>query len=203
MGEIPPLQIPGTYTPEELPSGWENVLVGFRKSNGQEVRRYEILDVSTSTLYPQEPLNAIAFKCFGLFLFVNSTYFLLYTTLHFMRLVIVPIVNLSPLAVFKEAWKIAQIPILYVGMQFAALCGIFKPLYGRAFFGMLESILHDGKTRREAEQYQKIKRENHELAWSALCEENPRTAFFVAFCMQPYGQMNDPHINFVENLRHA
>lgn len=197
MCEIPPLQNPGTYLREDLPPGWENVVVDLRRGNGQHVRRVEILDVANETLYSQEPLNMIAFKCFGLFAFINSTYFILYTLQHFMRLVLVPIVNVSLLAIFKEAWKIVQIPFLYIGMQFASLYGIFKPLEGRALFAKFESILHDGKTRRDAEQYQKIRRTNSELAWDALCEENPRTAFFVGFCMQPYGSTHDPHITLV------
>lgn len=200
MCEIPPLQNPGSYPLESLSPGWENVLVRFRR-NGQEARRYAILEVDTGQLYPQEPLNAIAFKCFGLFVFINSTYFILYTTLHCLRLFIVPIVNISPLAFFKEAWKIVQIPFLYIGMQFAALLGVFKPLLGRGLFGKLERILHDGKTRREAEQYQKTRPPGRDLAWAGLCEEIPRTAFFVGFCLQPYRLINDPHIISVEGHR--
>lgn len=201
MCERPQTRIHGTHPLEQLPEGWQNAEVMFRRSNQTSVtRRFEILELSTMTRYPQEPLNMIALKCFGLFLIVQLLYFLIYSTLHFIRLFLVPVVNLSPLAFFKEAWKIVQIPFLYIAMEFAALYGVIRPLEGRVFLGQVEQILHDGKGRRQAVQYEKTPRSYFEYFKEALFEEDPQHAFFVGFCMQPLGSTRDPHLISVEPL---
>ncbi|MBU6447036.1 MAG: hypothetical protein KGQ49_06530, partial [Verrucomicrobia bacterium] len=71
MCEIPEPRTPGMYPIEPLPPGWENVWVTIRNT-----RRVEMLEVASSTLYPQEPLNLIALKCLGLFLVVTPLYYL-------------------------------------------------------------------------------------------------------------------------------
>ncbi len=202
MCELPPARHHGEYPIESLPSGWDNAQVFFRSRNGvDERRRIEILDLETNERYPQEPLVMIAFKCLGLFLFVNTAYFVFYTIVQFARLFIVPVVNLSRLAFFKEAQQVVKIPFFYIEMQFAALYGVFKPLEGRAYFAKLESDLHWGKTRKEAEQYRKEEHSIFELAKDAFCNEDPETALFVAFCMQPLGRVDDPHIIRFERIQ--
>jgi hypothetical protein len=195
MCNIPETRIHGTYPLERLPDGWRNAEVVIRRSNGVSVtRRIEILELSTMTRYPQEPLIRIAVKCFGLFLIVQPLYFFIYTIVHFFRLFLVPIVNFSPFALFKEAWKIVQIPFFYTGMEFAALYGIVSPLEGRAVLNYLEQGLHDGKGRREAVQYERVERSYLEYFQEALFEEDPQHAFFVGFCMQSLGSRNDDHV---------
>lgn len=218
----------GFYPRQQLPGGWQNVHVVFQRSNGvTRSWRYEILNSSTLDRYRHEPLIIIATKCFGLFLIVQPVYFLMYSMLHFIRLFLVPIVNLSPLAFFKEAWKIVQIPFLYIGMEFAALYGIVCPLEGRALLGKLELALHNGIsdlllytesgkalwidlfgeealqkriTRRQAVQYERTARSFIEYVKEAFFEEDPQHALFMGFCMQPLGNRNDPHLISVEPL---
>lgn len=201
MCELPQARVHGSYPLENLPHGWQNIQVVFRRSNGAaESRRFEILELSTGTRYSQEPLKMIATKCFGLFLLVQPVYFLFYLVMHLIRLPLVPIVNLSPFAFFKEAWKIVQIPFLFLAMEFAALYGIVRPLEGRALLGACEQILHDGKGRREALQYERTERPFFEYVKEALLGEDPQHAFFAGFCMQSLGKINDPHLLLVDRL---
>jgi len=140
----------------------------------------------------------IALKCFGLFLFVLPAYMLVYTLIHCIRLPLVPLINLSPTALLRQVWKIARIPLYFMALEFAALYGSLKPLEGRALFAKFESDLHDGKTRREAEQYQK--KSAPDLYWNALTAVENKTSLFVGFCMQPMGKTTDEHILNVEVL---
>lgn len=190
---------PGEYPLEELPEGWVNAEVTFRRSNGVEETRVEILNLETQLRYGQEPMSMIAFKCFELFC-VSIFYFLGYAVFHLIRLPVATIVNLSPTVLFKELCKAVQIPFYFLAIEFAALYGIFKPLQGRAFVGAIESSFHDGKTRQQAEQYKK----GSWPFWANFCEaisvkENP-TALFIAFCMQPLGARADAHIVSVKEL---
>lgn len=193
MCELPPVRNHGDYPLEALPSGWSNAWIKFKPTGEEERKRIEIIELDSSVRYPQEPLVMISCKCLGLFLVANPAYFLVYTTLQLTRLVVVPIVNCSPLAIFKEAWKIVKIPLLFIGMQFGALYGIFCPLQGRALFARCESALYN-KTRRKAEQYRKEPRPSSEFLHEAIFKEEPDRAFFIAFCMQPIGHLSDEHI---------
>lgn len=191
---------PGEYPLEALPSGWANVNVDFRHTDGKITRRIEILDTRTQNRYLQEPMAMVAFKCFGLFVLVLPFYFTFYTAYHLIRLPIVTLLNLSPIAFLNQIWKISRIPIYFFALELAALYGIFYPLEGRAKFGDLESQLHDGKTRREAEQYQKRQIPPLQLGWEALSAVENRTSLFVGFCLQSVGNTADPHLIKVEPL---
>jgi hypothetical protein len=191
---------PGEYPLEPLPSGWVNVNVEFRHTDGKITRRIEILNTRNQNRYLQEPMAMISFKCFGLFVSIVPVYFLLYTTYHLIRLPVVTVLNLSPMAFFNQIWKIARIPIYFFALELAALYGVFCPLEGRAWFGYLESQLHNGKTRREAEQYQKRQIPPLQLGWESLLAVESRTSLFVAFCMQSIGNTADPHLLKVEVL---
>lgn len=189
---------PGNYPLEALPEGWANVKVIFRHRNGQVEKRIEILDLSDQKRYIQEPMAMIAFKCFGLFIIVAPLYFLAYTLVQLIRLPIVPLVNLSPTAFLKGIWDIVRIPFYFIALECASLYGIFKPLEGRALFGKFESDLHDGKTRRESEQYQK--KSLPVPYWEALSSVENQTSFFIGYCMQPIGKTDDLHVISFEIL---
>ncbi len=198
---------PGEYPLENLPKGWANAKVQFKRSNGKPVDRIEILDLRSlkskfpsevldlkskpCPRYPQEPMAMIAFKCFGLFLIVLPIYFLIYTSVHLIRLPIVAAMNCSPTAFAKQIWTLVRIPYYWIALECAALYGIFRPLEGRALFGKLERDLHGGKNRRDAVQYLKELSPFQKLCWNTLSlKEDPQT-FFVGFCMQPIGKTND------------
>ncbi len=170
---------PGEYPVENLSWGWKTV-----KSTP---KRNAIIDAKQ---YPQEPMVMVAAKCGMLFIGLPF-YFLAYTAVHLIRLPIVTLVNASPTAFLKQIWKLARIPFYWVGLEFAAFYGVFKPLEGRALFGDLERSLHDEKPRRQAVNYK------NELSWFRVCwntlslKENPST-LFIGFCMQPYGALLEP-----------
>ena len=189
----------GEYPLEKLPAGWANLEVCYR--SGME--RYEILDLSSNLRYYQEPTRVTAFKCFELFI-GTPFYFMGYTALHFVRLFTVPIANLSIGAFFKELWGIVKIPFLFLGMQFAALYGIFRPLSGRVLFGKLEGMLHAGKTRRDQENLDKKERRSvAEVAHDLFVAEKSKKTSFIGFCMQPLGKKEEPHIIQVEQFQTA
>jgi len=194
---------PGEYPLEALPPGWTNAEVTFVRKDGKEKTRFEILDIrsqaSVSTRYPQQPLRMIAFKCFGLYL-GHLLYFLLYTAIHLIRLPVVTIVNVSPIACAKQIWKLARIPFYFIGLQFAALYAIFRPLEGGALFSDWESQLHDGKSRKSDIRYGNDP-PFMKLCWETLSlKENPQT-FFMGFCLQPIGRTDDPHLIRVQKVQ--
>lgn len=179
---------------EKLPLGWVTAEVTYKHRDGALSSRYEMLDVrrdpmKKATRYLHRSMHEIAVTCSTLFFIGLPLYFLVYTAFQFVRTPIVSIVNLSGKAFLKQIWAIARIPIYFIGLECAALYGICNPLEGRAFFGVLESALHDGKGRRDAIQYQK-----GNFLQSSLTELDCKTACFVGFCLQPIGKMDDPHI---------
>ncbi len=193
---IPADRNPGEYDLERLPKGWANFKVTLECRDGREKTRYEILDVRSRkapyTRYQQEPLGLTAFKCFELVLALPF-YFLGYGIFHLVRLPIVTLVHLSPSAFFKQIWTLVRIPFYFVALEFSALYGIFKPLEGRALFSSWEKALHDGK-----ERYDDILRHDIGPFWKQSCsaKEDPNTCF-LAFCLQPLGRTDAPHIKKV------
>ena len=183
---------PGEYPLEVLPNGWANVRVAFSHKDGRVERRIEIMELFSGVRYLQEPMAMVAFKCLGLFLAVLPAYFIVYTLVHLIRLPLATLVNLSPTTFFKQIWKIARIPFYFIALEYAALYGAFNPMEGRALFGKYESDLHDGKTRREAEQYKKESEAS--TVWDAIASIDNKTSFFIGYCMQPIGKTSDPHI---------
>lgn len=198
MCEVAPNRPDGGYGLENLPDGWKNARVYFRRHDDSIETRFEIINLESGKRYLHEPLLVISYKCLGLFLLVNPLYFLFYTIVQLARIPLVPILNISISAVFKEIWHLVKIPFFLVGMQFAALYGIFSPLEGRTYFATLESDLHDGKTRNEALQKVKGKLSFGSVFYGALSEETPSKAIFIGFCMQPLGTCLDRHIDQIE-----
>ncbi len=196
MCDISPTQTAGTYPLEALPEGWENVRVK-KPGSHLDLNRIEILDVHTRLSYRQEPLKLIARKYAWLVVY-TPLYLFGYAVYQLIRIVVIPIVNLAPLAFFREAWKLMQLPSLFVAMEMGALYGVFCPLEGRAFYSKMESLLHDGKGKREAKEHEKKTPRTHLL--DAFCVEEPTTACFAAPCMQPYGYLDDARI-LERNLR--
>ena len=185
---------PGEYPLEALPDGWANAIVTFKHRDGELCWRFEIINLKSNKRYLQEPMWLIAAKCFTLFFAVLPVYFLLYTMAQLVRLPFASIANLSLVLFCKEIWTVIRTPFYFVALDFAALYGVFKPLEGRVLLGEIESLLHDGKGRRQSESYQKIQRPFGALCWDFLVQKELKTTQFIAFCMQPIGRTDDPHI---------
>ncbi len=171
----------GTYPLETLPTGWVNAKVTLDSTRS----RWEILNLTTQLRYRQEPLLTIAIKCALLFLIGLPLYFLSYSFMELVRLPLVPIVNCSPSAFIREAWKIIQLPSLFLFMELSALYGIFDPLNGREALAKCEKVLHDGKTILDLEGRDKRSRGALEQIQDLFFTAEPKTAFFIAPCMQP------------------
>lgn len=183
-----------TYPVEKLPKGWETSEVVFRHANGAESSpRYEIIHIETQNRYLHEPMRTTACKCLALFLVGLPLYFLTYTAYQLIRTPIVSLVHLSPTAFLNQIWAIARIPLYFIGLEFAALYGIFYPIAARALFAEVESQFHDGKGLHQSIQYQK------EISCKSCCcnsliDRDYSFAWFAGVCMQPIGKTTDPHI---------
>lgn len=175
-----------------LPVGWEVADVYFRRTNGHIERRAEILHTGR---YRSEPLNEIAFKCGALFFLVLPAYFIAYTAFHLIRLPIVTLANFSLKACIEQIRTLVRIPFYWIGLEMAALIGIFKPLEGRALFGSLEKDLHDGKKFQKATDFNT----SLKFCWEMFSKKDVPYAFFMAPCMQQWGATKDPHIIFVRS----
>ncbi len=196
MCEILAARDPTEWGLEPLPDKWANVEVTFNCRQGKEWSRIQIMDLQSGDLYLHEPVSITAIKCFGLFLLVNPLYFLFYTATCLIRLPLVPIVNCSISALFKELWHIVKIPFFFIGMELAALYGVFNPLTGRAYFAKMESLLHDGKTKRQARQH--VKETERAPLLEDFLAENPKMVPFVGVCMQSVG--NKKNLTSWKNL---
>lgn len=185
--------VPYQFRIQSLPEGWANAKVAVTHTDGRVEHRIEIIDTHTQLRYMNEPLLLISAKCVALFLLVLPSYFLFYTAFHLIRLPVVTLVNLSPTALLVQIWKIARIPIFLIGLECAALYGLLNPLEGRALFGIIESMLHDGKNLRHAERDLGI---SPKVVWENLSAKENKTSLFVGLCMQPIGKTTDPHIKF-------
>jgi hypothetical protein len=189
------------YALEKLPAGWANADVTFQHKNGVLSTRVEILDLRNGpvgTRYQHEPQAMIAGKCFLLFLAGVALYTVAYAVFHLVRLPFVAVCH--PTKIFSQIWAIVRIPFYFIALEFAALEWIFSPIRGRAHFGCIESSLHDGKTRREAIQYERKDVEIFATLWRALREREHKEALFIGFCMQPIGKTDDPHVQRVDIL---
>lgn len=187
--------IQSTRKLEQLNPPWENVHVYCRNSKGVALKLVEILNIESKFLYRQEPLLVTAIKCANLFFFGNILYFIAYTSVQVTRLFTVPLANRAPFLFLNELWHLVKVPIYFLGIQIAAAYGMICPLEGRELIASLETDLHNGKTRKEARQYQEKEPFSDFQDFSDLfCEENPKTAFFLAYCMQPLGRSDNPVI---------
>lgn len=191
---------PGHHPTEKLYGSWENATVSIRHRDGTPEARFEIINTNTNERYLQEPQWLISVKCAALALMILPVYSFVYNALHLIRLPIATLLHLSPTILCKEIWTLVRFPLYVVGLELAAIYGIFSPLNGRAMFGRIESALHAGKTRYDAENCCDPNYEKPflELSWQFLSEKDHAKTFFIAYCMQPIGSTTDPHLLSVE-----
>lgn len=178
---------------EALPKGWATAQVDLSRPNGN-VRRYEILDLRSKphVRYRHEPMSTTAIKC-GLLFIACAPYFAVYTTLKLIRLPISAITNRSPALLLQQLKKIALIPVYFIALECAAFYGIFKPLEGRAYFGAIETEMHNHSYKADL-RYAKEEVGYGRAILECLTAETPRYALFAGLCMQRRGTMDDPKI---------
>jgi len=175
----------------EISFGWEQRDITYAHRNGKTDTQVQVIDLKR---YNDDHKFLIAFKCAALFALVIPLYFSIYSTFQLLRLPIVTVFNLSPVAFCKQIWAIVRIPFYLIALELAAFQGVFKPMEGRALFSAIERDLHDGKSTQEVVCFDGLTLCG---IWNGLSAVYPREAFFVAPCMQPIGKINDPHIRAI------
>ena len=182
-----------------FPSGWEKMEVTFKRSSNAQEKRVEIIHLKSRLRYQNEPLGVTAVKCFCLFGIGVPLFSFFQLCLQSVRTFLVPIQERSSSLFYREICHLIKLPLYLIGMQFAALLGIFSPLEGRAFFAKMERLVHQNKGRREGgaaclESFSSFCGGIREK----ICSSHPKITLFIGYCMQPIGSLQDPHI---ENVR--
>lgn len=183
------------FSPTEiLPQGWVYADISYNHRNGTTGRRIEIIETATENRFLNEPMNVIACKCGALFLLGLPAYFIGYTLFHLVRIPLALMYHRSVSLFCKAIWNVARAPFYFVGLEFAALYGVFHPLEGRSLFAQIEGALHCGKSRREDFRDQKIEQSDLDFLKNAFLESENEMTFFAGHCMQPLGNLRDLHI---------
>jgi hypothetical protein len=168
---------------ESLAEPWYTAEVKLVNGN----MRYEIFNRETLLRYQHEPVRMIAFKCAMLVIGIPF-YLFAYSLFHIVRVPFCIVNELSFRTVPYSIWAIVKAPFYAIAFEFACLYGIFKPLEGRALISKVESDWHE-KTRKDAIIFLKDSLEN--VIWNALTHTHYQHTYFLAFCMQTRGPIND------------
>ncbi len=200
---------------ESLPKGWQTVSLIFKHRDGRRERRIEVIDPKNNR-YWHEPMAITALKCFELLIGI-PLYLALYTSWHLLRTPITAVATLVssfskfvchpcksgkqflvdlvwtiPKILIQGIWTIVRAPFYAIAMEFAALYGLFRPCQGKALVGQAERAWHQ-KVRTKDIRYVDPEAEPFYLA-KALGKKDFSDTFFLAFCMQSYGNLSDGHI---------
>ncbi len=193
------------YTPQNPlhdPSEWFTAQVDYLSKsvkNGIATRK-ELIDNRD----PEHPIRTfndkvqdIAIKCF-LILFGLPFYTMGVMATHAVRCITLIGTNLVKcelseifLSLIQEVWAIAKAPIYAIAIEFYAIAGIVFPLTLRSVIAQLECDWSG------SERYYDVRRaKNSEEADARLADyftnRNSKTTFFLAFCFQPMGELNNP-----------
>lgn len=106
----------------------------------------------------------------------------------------------TPMALLKCVWDLIRAPFYALGMEFCALCGILSPITWRPRLAAVER------------EWREFDRSHHMLerfttdggvTWKDRSEErisdyftnrHSESVFYIAYCFQPWGSLNDDHI---------
>ncbi len=202
---------------ETLPDGWWTG--EFRTQKG---RYYDQVDPNTGLRYWHEPMCATALKCALLLVFI-PIYLSIYVAWHVIRAPIVATVlslraadafirNPSkdhlqslglaliweaPKSICKSIWYIVRAPFYAIAMEFAALYGVFCPTKARVWVGNVERQWHEVDLKSDIRYSRDSARP---FLWNALTNPDSKNTFYAAFCMQPWGGIND--CNIIETTRY-
>lgn len=112
----------------------------------------------------------------------------------------------APKNLGKSVWDIVKAPFYAIAMEFAALCGVFSPTKMRVWVGEIEKQWHGVDCRKDSRHYwnktpkdniQKYCRRMSNFLWEALTDPNSKNTCYLAFCMQPWGNIKDTDIQRV------
>ena len=90
----------------------------------------------------------------------------------------------------ERLFEIIKAPIFGLGVELAALYGIFKPYHGRKFVAMIENAWQNGAS------YKNDVRNIPECSNNSPCEMFNRPCY-LAYCFQVRGDVNDPRITVI------
>lgn len=204
---------------EALPAGWATYTVPFLHRSGEKEARYEVIDLKTEpkVRYLHEPMYVTACKCAGLV--IGIPFFLMASiSWHLIRTPITALVTLCislgralsyrdkahtiqflkdlvwtvPKGIVEGIWMIVRAPFYAVAMEFAALYGVFRPLEGRKAVAAIERGWHQ-MPRTYDVRYADWD-SDRSFVLKALGDKDFNGTFYLAFCMQPLGTLDDPHI---------
>lgn len=210
---------------ELVPFGWDRMEVAVQK-RGKELKRVELIDLSTGKRYLDEPLLKIAFKCFliaiGLFPFTLAYIgfqalrapILMTTTLIRSSVELIcnfgseSILNFTvsllyeiPAVLIQGIANAVRAPFYAIRMGFAALYGIVFPLQGRVSVGEIEKQWRFNASRR-LDPWHRGDDTQRAQAWNSLfTDRHSPYVFFLAYCFQSFGKIDDPQVVSAVPLR--
>ncbi len=202
---------------EALPNGWATAAVTFLHRNGVRETRYEIIDLKTENRYSHESMSITAFKCFELVVGI-PLYLATYIGWNLIRMPLIAVGTIlvslarliahpnkiqcvqllkdiawtAPKRIIEDIWTVVRAPFYAIAMEFAAIYGVFKPVEARKMMGQIERSWHQ-YSRKHDVRYQDPNLDPLFIL-KALTDKDFDRTFYIAECMQPYGNLNDPHI---------
>lgn len=202
---------------EALPDGWATAEVTFRHRNGAKETRFEIIDLKTQNRYSHENMSITAVKCFELVIGIPF-YLATYIGWNIIRIPLVALGTIlvslgrliahpnkvqcvqllkdiawtAPKRIVEDIWTVVRAPFFAIAMEFAAIYGIFKPVEGRKMIGQIERPWHQYSRKHDVRYVDP--NQDPLFLLKALADKDFDRTFYLAECMQPYGNLNDPHI---------
>lgn len=180
-----------------------------------------IEDIKTGNMYLDEPGYIVSFKCaliaLGMPLYTTGkmAWHLFKTPIEITAIAIDTIVRVGQLLVrqrlqegatemrrglFQIAdtfgtglFEIIKAPLFGLGMELAALYGIFKPHHGRKFEAMVESAWQKGASYKD--DFRNIPPRENETCWEAFMKDiKEARPFYLAHCFQVRGNTAEPRV---------
>ena len=209
-------KIENFYNPD-----WATYRVHFQRKNGNVESRLEIVNKKTNLRYHYEHSSETACKAGVLATMGIPAYSIANLAMQVVRAVTVVFsvvlksfidlltafslntvknffVNLTfkvPLAILKSIWAIVKTPLCALAMEFCAICAIFKPITWRVHLAKVESFWRG--TDRKHHLFEDGTAKGHEVGnriSNFFSDPDSKYGFFLAYCFQPWGSMNDPHV---------
>lgn len=210
---------------EELPSGWDTYRVFWKDRKGIESWRTEIVSQRTGERFQHEPMLTTAFKCFLLVVF-TPVYLLGYMGFHFLRTPLTMLATVArsiyllgsrpswpqvlqlgkdlcltaPHCFLKGCAAMLKAPFYSISLQVAALYGMVRPLEGRAWVGFIERKWHGTDSHRADFTYALDRMSLEDVLLHSFCDKDFPYTFYLAFCMQKLGHIEDAYLTRKEKL---
>lgn len=207
---------------EALPDGWKSAQVTFLKQ-GKKHTKVQIIDMRTNppTQYWHDPMYVISCKCAVLALIIpfflignlvfrgvripvlvlgtliRSSYQLLHQrTAESLQKLFVDWTWEAPAALVQGICDFVKAPFCALDMWLCAIYGIFNPLEGRILVSRAERRWRGSDRTHDATRFKDMNRFFTEL----FTDRHSKNCHFIAYCFQPIGPVNAPHVIKVEYL---